>query len=221
MVKRAALLMCFVALCCSTGWGANHTVPAGSVLNCRLSQTLTTKLNSPGQAFAATVSEPLIINGKEIIPVGATIQGRISSISRPGRIKGTGEMLLSPETIAFPGGQTYSLSAVLTNAYGAPDAIVADPEGLVKGTNPHTSQSELRYIGIGAGGGSLLGILAGGFHGALIGGAVGGAAGLFAHFAKHGPDVALPTGTELKFQLTHELVLKSPGIAEFSMNSSR
>lgn|SRR5512146_2268752 len=217
MVKRA-LLVVLVAICGGTlVWGASYTVPVGTVLNCRLTQTLTTQINSTGQAFAATVTEPLMIDGQEAIPAGAVVRGRIASLARPGRVKGVGEMTLSPETISMPNGQTFTLKAVLLHAYGAPGARVADTEGLVKGPNAH--KGDLAEIGGGTGGGAFLGTLLGGLHGAIIGGLLGGAAGLVDRLRRRGPDLALPTGTELKFQVTQQLVILRFGVQEYKLSS--
>ena len=217
MVKRALAVVLFVFSGWSVLWGANYTIPAGTILNCRLSQTLTTRLNYQGQAFTATVSEPLVINGQQAIPIGTTVNGRIASLSRPGRIKGVGEMVLSPETLAMPNGQTFRLNAVLLHAYGAPGARVADAEGLVKGPNAH--RGDLMEIGIGTGAGTFLGTLVGGFHGSFIGGLIGGGATLVDRLRRRGPDLALPTGTELKFQLTRQLVVARSGVAEYNLSS--
>jgi hypothetical protein len=217
MVKRALLVVLVVVSSWSLLWGASYNVPAGTILNCRLTQTLTTGLNSQGQSFAATVAEPLVVDGQVVIPTGATVQGRIASLSRPGRIKGVGEMVLSPETISMPNGRTFKLNAVLLHAYGAPGARVVDSEGLVKGPNAH--KGDLMEIGIGTGAGTFLGTLVGGFHGAFIGGVIGGTAGLVDRLRRRGPDLALPTGTELKFQLTHQLVVMHSGVAEYNLSS--
>jgi hypothetical protein len=219
MVKRALLVVLLFVSGGSLLWGANYTIPAGTVLNCRLSQTLTTQLNNEGQAFTATVSEPLVINGQQAIPIGTILNGRIASLNRPGRINGVGEMVLSPETLSMPSGQTFRLNAVLLHAYGAPGAKVVDSEGLVKG--PNALKGDLLEIGIGTGGGTFLGTLVGGFRGGFFGGLIGGGAALVDRLRRRGPDLALPTGTELKFQLTRQLVVTHSGVAEFNLSSRR
>jgi hypothetical protein len=217
MVKRAVLVASLVILSAWAGMAASVTVPPGTVLNCRLSQTLSTALNSQGQLFAATLAEPLIVNGTQIVPAGATIRGRIGSLRRPGHIKGVGKMLLVPETLAFPNGQTFTMSAVLLHAYGAPGARITNPEGVVRG--PDARMRDLKEVGIGIGGGGLLGTMFGGFHGTFVGGLIGGAAGLMDSFRRRGPDLTLPRGTELKFQLSRQLVVTRAGVAEYNLSS--
>lgn len=217
MVKRAVLVLPLIFLSAWAGRAATLTVPPGTVLNCRLSQTLSTALNTQGQLFAATLVEPLVVNGNQVVPSGATIRGRIASLNRPGRIKGAGKMLLSPETLAFPNGQTFTINAVLLRAYGAPGTRIANPEGVIRG--PGGRLRDLKEVGIGIGGGGLLGTMIGGFHGAFIGGLIGGTAGLVDSLRRRGPDLTLPRGMELKFQLNRQLVVTRSGIAEYDLSS--
>lgn len=217
VAKRALLGLLFLASCGSVLWGATYTIPAGTILNCRLPRTITTQISNQGQAFTATVAEPVQINGQTVIPTGATVQGRITSLSRPGHIRGVGKMVLSPETLAMPNGQTFTMGAVLIHAYGAPGARVVDSEGLVKG--PSARRGDLEEIGIGAGGGAFVGTLVGGFGGTLWGGLIGGGAALVDRIRRRGPNLALPTGTELKFQLTHQLVVAHSGVMEYNLSS--
>ncbi len=217
MVKRAVLVVFLAILSCWTGRAATYTIPPGTVLNCKLSQTLSTRLNSQGQFFAATLDEPLVVNGNQVVPAGATLRGRIASLMRPGHIKGVGRMLLVPETLAMPNGENFVVRAVLLHAYGAPGASIANSEGIVKG--PNARMRDLKEVGIGIGGGGLLGTVFGGFHGTFIGGVIGGAAGLVDSFRRRGPDLTLPSGTELKFELSQQLVVTHSGVAEYNLSS--
>jgi hypothetical protein len=207
MVKRALLGIFCTVLSVSLARAETFAVPAGTTLHCRLLQTLSTKLNFQGDSFVATVSEPLVIDGKHVIPVGSTVEGRIAWLARPGRIKGAGEMRLDAEKINFPDGRSLAVNAVLVNVYGAEGARVAGEEGSVKG--PRSRMKDLEEIGIGMGSGGFLGTLIGGFHGAVIGGAIGGAAGLADTLRRRGTELALPTGTQLNYQLTRDLVIQS------------
>ena len=115
-------------------------------------------------------------------------------------------MRLAAEKISFPDGRSYPLNAVLVTAYGAQGARVVGAEGTVKGTNSRIR--DLEEVGIGMGGGGFLGTIFGGFHGAVIGGTVGGVAGFVDTIRRRGKELTLPSGTELKYQLTRELVIQ-------------
>ncbi len=183
--------------------GAKVSIPAGTVIHCRIAETLTTKLNTAGQAFQATVSEPVMVEGREIIPVGSTIHGRIANLQRPGRIKGVGQMRLLAETLALPGGRTFPVTAVLLTAYGAEDAKVVGSEGTIKG--PGSRIEDIEEIGGGTGAGALLGLI---FHHPIVGATVGGTAGLVDRLRRRGKDLNLPVGTQLNYQLMRNLELE-------------
>jgi len=207
MVKRALFFVGLLVFSFSLAQAEKITIPAGTTLHCRLNQPITTQLNSQGDPFTANVSEPLIFDGHEVVPVGARLQGRISELQRPGRIKGVGEMRLTVEKVTMPDGGTFPLSAILNTVYGAEGASVKGEEGGVKGPNSHFK--DIQEVGAGMGGGGLLGTIIGGVHGAVIGGAIGGAVGLVDTLRKRGPDLSLPAGTQLNYQLTRELVIES------------
>ncbi len=208
MVKRALLFAIAVLDSVSFAQGETFTIPAGTTLHCRLTQTISTTLNFQGDAFTANVTEPYIVNGHEIIPVGSTITGRIADLIRPGRIKGVGEMRLTAEQISFPDGRIAQINAVLLTTYGADGVKVDSEEGLVRG--PSSRFKDLREIGLGMGGGGFVGTLLGGFHGAVIGGAIVGGAALADTLRKRGTDLTLPTGTQLNYQLTRPLLVIPP-----------
>ena len=219
MVKRVLLSTGLVLFSVGLLRAEKMVVPAGSTLHCRLTQTITTQLNSQGEPFTATVSEPIMIDGREAIPFGARIEGRIAQLQRPGRVKGVGEMRLAVEKIVLPNGTTLPLSAILNSVYGVEGAKVKGEEGAVKG--PSSRLRNLEEVGAGVGGGGFLGTIIGGLHGAVIGGAIGGAAGLVDTLRKRGPELALPAGTQLNYQLTRELIIESPAGAVTSERTEK
>lgn len=206
MVKHVLLAVFLAGLTGSVAQAEHYSIPAGATFHCRLTQTLSTKLNAQGDAFIATVAEPLMVNGRDVIPAGATLEGRVAVMERPGRIRGVGEMRLSAERVTLPDGRSFPLSAVLLAAYGAEGVKVSDDEGTVRG--PNSRFKDLEEVGIGMGGGGFLGTLIGGFHGAVVGGAIGGTAAFVDTLRKRGKDLTLPAGTELEYQLTRNLEIQ-------------
>ncbi len=206
MVKRVLLSTLLASFVVLPAQAEQFVLPAGSPLHCRLTQTVSTKLNFQGDAFSATVTEPVVINGRQVVPYGSTVQGRIAWMQRPGRVKGVGAMQLAVDKITFPDGRSFPLAATLVTTYGAEGAKMNGTEGMVSG--PTSRLKDLEEVGIGMGGGGFMGTMFGGFHGAVIGGAIGGAAALADTLRKRGPDLTLPTGTELNYQLSRELVIQ-------------
>ena len=217
MVKRA-LLCLFLTVCFAAALAAeSHTVAAGTKLNCRLTQTLSTKSNFQNDPFQARVSEPLYVGNDTVIPVGSVIDGRIAWLVKPGRIRGVGEMRLDIDQITLPDGRKLTLSAVLSNAYGAPDAKVHGEEGYVKG--PSSKLRDVQEVTLGMGGGGFIGLLIAGPHGAVIGGAIGAGAGIADSMRRRGADLTLPTGTQLEYQLTREVLVASDAPRETAVVS--
>jgi hypothetical protein len=202
MVKRALLAALTSLLGVSLAGAATHPVPSGNTVHSRLTQTLHTKLNFRGDRFIATVTEPFTLNGQEVIPYGSTLEGRLADVQRPGRVKGVGKMLLTVEQVKLPDGRSLPLSAVLVNAYGPKNVEVKGNEGRVDG--PSAKGKTALVVGGLAGGGALVGLM---FGHPFVGLAVGGTAGLVERMVKRGPDLTLPAGTMLDFQLTRELAI--------------
>jgi hypothetical protein len=178
------------------------SVPAGTLLHCRTSQTLTTKLNVQGDAFTMTVAEPVSVNGRVAIAEGSTLAGHITLMERPGRIKGVGQMRLTVEQITLPDGRSSPLSATLMTAYGVDNVKVVGSEGLIKG--PSSRLPDFEEIGGGTAGGAFLGLL---FAHPFIGATVGLTATTVDRMRRRGKDLTIPIGTELNYQLTRELAL--------------
>jgi len=202
MVKRALFAVLLFSLRAPFAAGATEAVPSGSTIHCRLSQTLNTKLNFRGDAFTATVTEPFMVSGQAVIPYGSTLEGRVADMQRPGRVKGVGWMRLTVAQMKLPDGRSFPLNAVLVNAYGPKDVEVKGNEDRVDG--PSAKKKTALVIGGLAGGGALVGLI---FGQPLVGMAVGGTVGLVDRMAKRGPDLTLPAGTLLDYQLTRELVI--------------
>lgn len=203
MVQRVSLVALFIVSVSIFPQDAPvAAVPAGQVLHCRLSATLSTGIDKAGDPFAATVSEPLIENGQQVIPAGSILQGRITELDRPGHLKGVGKILLSVESLRLAGGVTIPVSATLVGEHGAPSVKVVGDEGRMQGPN-----SRFRTLGV-IGGSTAAGGLVGAIFGATPWGlAVGGAAGLIERARHRGRDLDLPAGTALDFQLTRNLAL--------------
>jgi hypothetical protein len=208
MVKRALLAVLLAAVGISLVYAGTPAdteplaVPAGTILHCRTTQTLTTKLNVRGDAFTLTVSEPVSINGSVAIPVGTSLNGHVTLLARPGRIAGVGQMRLTIEQMTLPDGRNFPVGATLLTAYGADKVKVVGSEGLIKGPNSHVPDME--EIGAGTVGGTLLGLI---FLHPVVGATVGFTATTVDRMRRRGKDLTLTVGTQLNYQLTRELAI--------------
>jgi hypothetical protein len=178
-----------------------QTLPAGTPLRVKLENTLSTFGSKTGDPFSGRVTEAVTVDGKTVIPVGTTVQGRVTKVNEPRRIAGKPTIAIFPETIVLPSGERYMLNAPLidTNLRNGTDV---NTEGQFKGAG-HDGK-DLTEIGFGTGGGMLIGGLAGGGKGLLIGGTVGATATV-AHWLGKKRAAMLPAGTELLMELSRPL----------------
>src|SRR5436309_424512 len=65
------------------------TLPAGTWITVRADQPLSSDHNQPGDTFTATLSQPLIANGRVIARRGQTVGGVVATAEKAGRVKGT------------------------------------------------------------------------------------------------------------------------------------
>jgi hypothetical protein len=179
-------------------------VPAGTALMVRLDTTLATFSNKAGDPFRAKLTQAIVINGATVIPVGTTIEGRVTKVTEPRRISGKPSIGLLPEAVILPTGERYYLDATLTDT-NIPGTDV-NAEGQFKGTG-HDRRDQIETGG-GTAGGMLIGGLIGGGPGILIGGAVGATATTVHWLAKH-RSATLPAGTELTLELNRPLSMNT------------
>jgi len=204
MKKLLALLAAF--LLTATAWAQNNsaTIPEGTPLKVKLETTISTFSSKVGDAFTGKIAEAVVVDGKTLIPAGATVEGRVTRLSGPRRIKGKPTIGIFPEHILMPDGQRYMLNAVLvdTNIKGTD----VNQEGLFKGPG-HDRRDQIEIAG-GTGAGMLIGGLVGGGPGLLIGGAIGASA-TTTHWLVQHHSAVLPSGTQLMMELSRPMTLGS------------
>ena len=166
----------------------------------RLDTTLATFSNKPGDPFQAKLTQAIVINGATLIPVGATVEGRVTKVTEPRRISGKPSIGLLPEAVILPTGERFYLDATLTDT-NIPGTDVSS-EGQFKGTG-HDRRDTIE-TGAGTAGGMLIGGLIGGGPGVLIGGAVGATSTTVHWLVKH-RSATMPAGTQLTLELNRPL----------------
>jgi hypothetical protein len=181
----------------------NISLPAGTAMKVKLENALTTFSSKSGDPFSGRVTEAVMVDGKTVIPIGATVQGRVTKVSEPRRIAGKPTIAIFPESVVLPNGEHYMLNATLVDTSVRHGSDVND-EGQFKGQG-HDGK-DMVEIGMGTGGGMLVGGLIGGGKGVLIGGAVGATATVV-HWLSKRNSTMLPAGTELVMELSRPLAM--------------
>ena len=177
-------------------------VPAGTALMVRLETTLATFSNRVGDPFRGSLTQPVVVDGKTVIPAGATVEGRVTKLSEPRRISGKPTIGILPEAVILPTGERYYLDATLVDTNIGQGTDV-NTEGQFKGSG-HDRRDTIETGG-GTAGGMLIGGLIGGGPGILIGGAVGATSTTVHWLTKH-RSATLPSGTQLTLELNRPLM---------------
>jgi hypothetical protein len=180
-------------------------LPTGTGVKMKLETAISTSTTKVGDPFAGRVTEPVMLNGKEVIPVGATIQGHVARITEPRRVKGVPTIGINPDVITMPTGEKYTLNAAVVDTSTSTHTRVND-EGEIKGSGH--DKRDLLVAGVGVGAGVGIGAAAGGGKGALIGAVIGGAAAA-THWLWRKHSAELPAGTEITMELSRPMQLNA------------
>lgn len=162
-------------------------VPQGTSVSISVDQSVSSKDGAPGERVEASLAEPIVVDGRDVIPRGAKVSATVVSAKSAGRFKGSAELGITLSSIEV-GGKRYTIH---TSTFS--EASKGRGERTAIGT------------GIGAGAGALIGALAGGGKGAAIGAGAGGGAGLAGTAMTGNRDITIAAETKLNFKLTKAL----------------
>ena len=166
------------------------TLPAGTLITVRLAQSLETGRNSMGDAFTATLDQPLVVNGLVIAERGSRQSGKLALADQSGRVKGRAALGLELVTLNTADGQQVNITTEVFRHEAASSA-----------------GRDTAKAGVMAGIGAAIGAIAGGGKGAAIGAAAGGAAGAGTVLATRGEQARLPAETRISFRLSQPVTL--------------
>ena len=168
-------------------------VPAGANMVVRMGNTIDTKTANAGDTFTGTLAHAVAVGDDIAIPAGSNVSGTVVASKSPGKFKGEGELVVSLTTVDVNGVPT----SIQTSNYGV----------TVKGKGKRTAV----ITGGGAGGGALIGGLAGGGKGALIGGLLGAGAGAAGSAFTGNKDLQIPAESAVTFKLANSITVKRSG----------
>ena len=202
-MKKLAVLVMVTAMAGAAWAQSNLSLPTGTALKVKLENTLTTFSSRAGDPFSGRLTEAVMQDGKTVLPVGTTVQGRVTKVTDPRRIAGKPTIGIFPEYVVLPNGERYVLNATLVDTNVGKGTDVNN-EGQFKGNG--RNGKDLIEMGMGTGGGMLVGGLIGGGKGVLVGGAVG-ATLTVTHWLAKRRSATLPAGTELTMELSRPMTL--------------
>jgi len=165
-------------------------VPVGTTLTVKLDQAVGSKISADGEPFTATLANPIMVDGKEVIPKGSTVTGTVVDAKTRGRFKGEGRLELVLNSITVRGSEYDIETNTLTR--------------IAKGKGKRTAA----MVGGGAAAGAVIGALAGGGKGAAIGAGVGAGAGTAGAGLTGNQQIVLPAESALSFKLAAPVEIK-------------
>jgi hypothetical protein len=166
------------------------TIPAGTTLRLDLASSIGSDTSKVEDAVSAKVREGVVIEGKTVVPPGASLAGVVTDVADSGRVKGRARIAYRFNSLTV-GDEQYDIAT-------APTSHIA----------PATKGEDAKKIGIGAGAGAALGAILGGGSGAAKGAAIGGAAGTGVVVATKGKEVRLGPGANVTTKLSAPLTLR-------------
>ncbi len=177
----------------------NVTVPSGTVLPVRVTQTLDSATSQIGDSFSGVLASDVVVDGAIVLARGAAVTGRVSDVQGAAHYKGNS--LLSVQLTGI-------------NRHGERLTVTSAPYTLQgKGRGKNTAEK----VGGGAALGAILGGIFGGGKGAAIGAAAGGGVGAGANTVTKGEQVQIPSESIVRFQLSSPVPLRvSTGDNSFS-----
>lgn len=178
----------------NTNAGAPLTIPTDTVMRVELMSSLSTAASQRGDRFEAKVLEPKDYEG-------AMLQGSVTRVERPGKVKGTAQLQLSFDQIRLPDGRSAKMSALVIEVLqtGTSNSVgKVDSEGGVQGKDSTTN--DVKKVGIGAGVGAVIGAIFGGGSGAAVGATIGAGVGTAGVLSERGKDIYLYQGQQVRIR---------------------
>jgi hypothetical protein len=192
------------------------TLREGTLLKVKIGETLATDKTIAGSGFSATVSEAIERNGRVIIPVGSTLEGRVTEVRGGRRISGVALLHLETRNVTLPDGTHYIVHAQLIDT--GKSEFNVDREGTLK-RKDHT-KATLAIMGGVTGASAATGALIGGGFGAVVGAGIGAGVSTFI-WLKQDRQATLPKDELLVFSLTTPMILTPlSGSPVSSLNTS-
>ncbi len=191
-------------------------VDKGTQVLLSMINSVSTKTASDGDRVYLETVFPILAGGRVVIPPGSYVAGTLTSIKRPGRVKGKGEFYLRFDSLTLPNGTTRDFRAQLKTLDGRASEELDKSEGKVKseGNKAGDARTVGETVMLGTGVGALGGSIAGSTGmGAGIGAAAGAAAGLIGVLLSRGPDAVLSKGTTLEMVLDRNLMFEEEEVS--------
>jgi hypothetical protein len=156
-------------------------LPAGTNIVVRMIEGVDSESARVGQTYAASLDEPVMLNGEPVIPRGADVVVKLVDAKESGKLTGRAELTLDLVSVKVDG------------------RMVDINSQTVSRESSSRGERTAKVAGGTAAVGAIIGAIAGGGKGAAIGAGAGAAAGAGAEVVTKGQRVKIPSETRLTF----------------------
>lgn len=189
-----------------THFPSSTTIPLNTQFQVTLDETLSTKRSHSGDSLTATLEEPLqSSHGDTLVPSGSKVLGTVQE-AESGKVfasmRGKGRLVLRFDAIVLPDGRRLPMQTTLMSVGPNKTKASVNQEGEI--TSATRAGDAVKKVGIGAGVGTIAGMI---FGSTLKGTAIGAIAGGGYAMAQAGKDVELPARTTVNLRLDQYLVV--------------
>jgi hypothetical protein len=168
------------------------TIPAGTVIQIRTSDWLSSDHNKKGDEFTATLAQPIVADGWVVMRRNQSIVGQVTDAVRAGRVKGVSKLQLELSRMTLVDGQLVPVQTTLLNASA--------------GTS---NGRDAAAIGVTTGTGAAIGAAAAGGPGAAIGAGAGFVASVAGVLLTRGKPTIIPPEDTLTFRLENPVTIST------------
>lgn len=209
MKRSLGMMVAMLLLAAAAVAQQGTSLPAGTGMRLKLETPLSTHRSKVGDVFTGRVTQAVVVNGQTLVPVGASVTGRVTKLSEPRRIAGKPSIAVLPDRIVMPNGNQFLITATIVDTAKSSGTTV-DDEGRIKGAG-RTGRDTIE-LAAGGGTGAVIGVLAAGAKGLFLGGGIGlGAVAAYWLTKRHSAE--LPAGTEITLELNRPVIMSSAGVA--------
>ena len=166
------------------------TLAAGTLIQARTIEALSTERNQAGDSFIAALDQPQVADGLVIAERGARLEGRVVQSERAGRVKGLSELAIELTQLNTSDRQRLAIETETFAKHG--ETLKSEDAG---------------KVGTVATIGAVIGVIAGGGKGAGIGAAAGGAAGAGGVMGTRAKAVEIRPETKISFRLKNSITV--------------
>ena len=169
------------------------TLPAGTVLPVNLETAVASDTSRVEQSVQGRLRRAVMAHGVDVLPAGTAVSGHVTSVQRPGKVKGLAYIAMRFTRIDTPGAGSERMSTAA-----------------VSRTGRATKEKDTLKIVAPAAAGAVIGRIAGGKSGAAKGAVIGGGAGTALVLSTAGQEVEHRAGATLTARLKKDLDVRMP-----------